>query len=323
MLQCPWLSLATRRGLLVVAFACSGSASALVATVASLESPPELTRDVAFWERVFTQVSPDHCLLHDRDQVELIYEVLDLRGHDKREQAAIVRSHLARLRSGLQALAGSGDADAELLRRLQAATPPRLHFPAYWRYAAANVRCQRGVALGASLARGQQLLPVVRRILDREGLPPDLAYLPHLESGFNPRARSRAGARGLWQLMPAAARTMGLRVSPFADARTDPIRATEAAARILKDYYGRTGSWPLAITAYNYGINGVARAVKLYGPDYLAVRRRHHTSVFGFAARNYYPSFIAVRNVARRMAAPVSAAAPDNGNGEDAASLFD
>jgi membrane-bound lytic murein transglycosylase D len=66
---------------------------------------------------------------------------------------------------------------------------------------------------------------------------------------------------------------------------------------MLKDFYSRTGSWPLAITAYNYGINGTIRAIREWGADYMSVRRNHRTTMFGFAARNYYPSFLAVRNV--------------------------
>jgi len=99
--------------------------------------------------------------------------------------------------------------------------------------------------------------------------------------------------------MPATARLMGLKVSRHFDERTDAVRATHAASELLMDLYRDTGDWPLAITAYNYGQNGMARAVKLHGRDYLTVRTRHKSPLFGFAARNYYPSFLAVRNVAR------------------------
>jgi len=142
---------------------------------------------------------------------------------------------------------------------------------------------------------------MVQKILGRKGLPSDLAYLPHLESGYNLRAHSRAGARGIWQLMPATARLMGLKVGRYFDERTDALRATHAASELLLDLYSDTGDWPLAITAYNYGQNGMARAIKLHGRDYLTVRTRHKSPLFGFAARNYYPSFLAVRNVAQKF----------------------
>jgi membrane-bound lytic murein transglycosylase D len=83
---------------------------------------------------------------------------------------------------------------------------------------------------------------------------------------------------------------------------------------MLADFYNQTGSWPLAITAYNYGINGTMRAIKIYGNDYVTIRDKHRTSVFGFAARNYYPSFLAVRNVAGNMAQEQVAAASRRSN---------
>ena len=83
------------------------------------------------------------------------------------------------------------------------------------------------------------------------------------------------------------------------DDRLNPHIATSVAARILKDNYRKTKSWPLAITGYNYGINGVVRAIKKHNSnEYDTIRRRHKTRIFGFAAKNFYPSFIAVRNLA-------------------------
>ena len=84
------------------------------------------------------------------------------------------------------------------------------------------------------------------------------------------------------------------------DWRTDPHLSTDAATDHLASIYLRTRSWELAITAYNYGQNGVMRAIQKFGPDYMKIRTEHKTKIFGFAARNYYPSFLAVRNVAMR-----------------------
>jgi hypothetical protein len=122
-----------------------------------------------------------------------------------------------------------------------------------------------------------------------------------LESGYQVKAHSKAGARGIWQLMPATARLNGLKVTRHQDSRLDPYMATKTAARILSNLRQQMGSWPLAITAYNYGPNGMARAIKKHGVDYMRIRSRHQTRVFGFASKNYYPSFLAVRNVAIRL----------------------
>ena len=88
--------------------------------------------------------------------------------------------------------------------------------------------------------------------------------------------------------------------SQKADRSPLPNLSTDAATDHLASIYLRTQSWELAITAYNYGQNGVMRAIQKFGPDYMKIRSEHRTKLFGFAARNYYPSFLAVRNVAIR-----------------------
>lgn len=100
----------------------------------------------------------------------------------------------------------------------------------------------------------RELAPVFRE----EGLPPELAWIAEVESAFQPRARSPAGAVGLFQLMPATAKHYGLRVS-LPDQRKIPERNARAAARYLRDLYGRFRSWPLALAAYNAGPTRVAR----------------------------------------------------------------
>ena len=153
---------------------------------------------------------------------------------------------------------------------------------------------------------------MIKRTLKNKGLPEELAYLPHLESGFNQFATSKAGAKGLWQFMPRTARAEGLKVQRKNDWRTDPRLSTDAATDHLASIYLRTRSWALAITAYNYGQNGVMRAIQKFGADYMKIRSEHKTKLFGFAARNYYPSFLAVRNVAMREETRIANSGIDN-----------
>jgi len=265
-----------------------------------LAVPNGLQEDVSFWEQVFSKYGPDDCIFHDRDHLEVIYAVKHLPSAPVQKTFAAHRA-LESIRNALQHLASGDEAQSDLERRIVGLTDARLRYPAYYRFAASNVRCQRGVDLQPSLSRSKLHLRMVKRVLAEQKLPVDLAYLPHLESGYNPLARSRVGARGIWQLMPATARLYHLPMGHGADQRSNPLRSTRAAAEMLQSFYAQTGSWPLAITAFNYGINGTMRAIKLYGRDYLTVREKHHTSVFGFASRNYYPSFLAVRNVAARQ----------------------
>ena len=116
-----------------------------------------------------------------------------------------------------------------------------------------NLARRDRAALIEVLERTQELLPQVQQILYHHDLPPELAYIAMLESRFDPEARSRAGAVGLWQLMPVTARAYGLKVNSRVDERLDPIKSTHAAARYLKKLYVRYGDFMLVLAAYNYG----------------------------------------------------------------------
>lgn len=139
----------------------------------------------------------------------------------------------------------------------------------------------------------------VQAVLRAEGLPEALGCLPLIESGYQPYAVSPAGATGLWQLMRKTARKYGLVVHRYVDQRLDPILSTRAAARYLKAAYDEFGNWPLAITAYNYGIDGMRRAVRsLRTTDYVWIWKTYSGPRFGYAVRNFYPEFIAACMIA-------------------------
>ena len=111
------------------------------------------------------------------------------------------------------------------------------------------------------LRRAGRYRDLFEKALERQGLPKDLLYVAMVESGFDNGARSRVGAGGIWQFMPGAARAYGLEVSYWVDARRDPERAVDAAARYLKDLYVRFGSWYLVFAAYNAGYGSVLRSI--------------------------------------------------------------
>ena len=110
------------------------------------------------------------------------------------------------------------------------------------------------------LGLGSYYFPIFEEILDRYELPMELKYLPIIESALKPTARSRMGATGLWQFMLPTGKALGLEITSLKDDRCDPIRATEAAARYLKQLYGIYEDWNLAIAAYNCGPGNVNKA---------------------------------------------------------------
>ena len=115
------------------------------------------------------------------------------------------------------------------------------------------------------LERSGRYAEMIQGVLRDKGLPEDLMFTAMIESGFNPVAVSRAGAKGLWQFMTPTARRYGLRVDRWVDERLDPEKSTVAAARYLSDLHALFGSWELAKAGYNAGEMKVLRAMKLFG----------------------------------------------------------
>lgn len=148
------------------------------------------------------------------------------------------------------------------------------------------------------LDRASKYLAITKNIFREYGLPDDLAYLAMIESGFNPKAYSRAKATGMWQFMAGTAKLYNLRIDWWIDERRDPVKSSHAAARHLRDLYEQFDSWPLAIAAYNSGKGRISRATKKYNSNdiWVITRKRYLPR----ETKNYFPKFIAALRILKR-----------------------
>lgn len=141
----------------------------------------------------------------------------------------------------------------------------------------------------AILGLAQYYYPWMMEIFDKYGLPEELVYITIIESSLNPVAVSPAGATGIWQFMYTTGKMYGLEVNSFVDDRRDPVKATDAAARHLRDLYNMFEDWGLAISAYNCGAGNVKKAI------YRSGGKKNFWEVKQFLPRetqNYFPAYI-------------------------------
>lgn len=160
------------------------------------------------------------------------------------------------------------------------------------------------------LKRSETYLPYVRKVFQERGLPHDLVFLPFVESGYNPKAGSHAGAKGLWQFMPFTGKKYGLTVGWWLDERYDPYKATHAAADYLTKLHGDFDDWYLALAAYNAGEGRVMRAIKRSGcDDFFELsqkrqnrwRRGRRLYYLPRETRQYVPKLLAVIKIVRNL----------------------
>jgi membrane-bound lytic murein transglycosylase D len=264
---------------------------------------PVIAPNVHFWEKVYGTYTSRQGILHDKDNLEIIYTVVDLVDWHTPGAAKINKQlvKLARMRYKkiLAALAGGKKPKTAEERRIAARFKRSRHTT--YRKARDNIRLQIGQKdrFLAGVIRSGAYMPTIRAVFRKKKLPIELAYLPHVESSFNPRARSKVGAVGLWQFTRATGRNY-MMINSLVDERYDPYVSSLAAAALLKKNHAQLGSWPLALTAYNYGRAGMVRALKKQ-KTYVNIFNNHQTGLFKFASKNFYSEFLAAMRVARRL----------------------
>jgi len=277
----------------------------LVVAADSIPRPEGIQADVNFWIRVYTEVTTNEGFLHDERNLAVVYDTVKFSAatssRDRQRQVDERRDrHVAALRRIIAAMsteAGRDGLSAEDKRILALWGPNPSTI--ILKEAANRIRFQLGQAdrFKEGLIRSSSWETHIAETFANQGLPPELAVLPHVESSFNAAAYSKVGAAGLWQFMRSTGRRY-MRVDDAVDERLDPYRSTEAAAQLLAYNYRVLGSWPLALTAYNHGAAGMRRAKESVGTDdYVKINRTYTSRTFGFASRNFFPSFLAALTI--------------------------
>lgn len=285
----------------VLLIACA-MASAAHAGAEPFPRPASLEPAVAFWTRVYTEIDTSSGFIHDARRLDVVYATVELpAGISRKARSRRIEKSKTQFVKILRKLASgrrSGLSDEET--RVLAAWPDDVTNDEL-RAGAGRLRFQLGQSdrFRAGIVRSGAWLPYITKVFADRGLPPELAYLPHVESSFHPGAASHAAAVGLWQFTRSTGR-LYMEVDHVVDERRDPFIATVAAARLLEDNHEVVDSWPLALTGYNHGIAGMRRAARKLGTkDIGVIVERYKSRSFGFASRNFYASFLAVIDIER------------------------
>jgi membrane-bound lytic murein transglycosylase D len=273
--------------------------SALAAAEFSFARPAAIEPNIKFWVDVFTSYSERDFLVHDRDKVWRIYQVMHLPGNGSpaREEIDEIKDYLKAKYTNILKQLAAGQQPASLEEQRVAALFKGEPLSAY-ALAAQNLRVQEGMRepFRDGILRSRYYRPTMERMFQALDLPPELVTLAEVESGFESRVKSSAGAVGVWQFTRSTGRDY-MRITRYHDDRFNPFTEAEAAARLLRANYDTLGSWPLAITAYNYGTNGMKEASSEFNGDYEKILHNYGGSHFGFAAKNYYSEFLAALQV--------------------------
>ncbi len=260
--------------------------------------PAELEPAIAFWVKVYTEVDTQSGFLHDSQHLDVIYTALSL-------DRDVIEARRTQIKEDLAVLAtGKRDQLTDSQREILALWPAGVSNQTL-RAATSNVRWQLGQSdrfLGG-LQRSGAYREHINNVIQEKGLPSELGVLPHVESSFNPGAFSSASAAGMWQFGRATGQRF-MRIDHIVDERMDPYTATNAAMSLLEYNYSVLGTWPLALTAYNHGAGGIARAVRETNTtDIEKIVANYKGRSFGFASRNFYAQFLAVLDVEKNAEA--------------------
>lgn len=240
----------------------------------------DMRERVDFWKKIYSEVSEDEGLFHDPEFPDIIFGKI-----------SFVKIQNSKNLSALQKRKKIND----LIQR------ERIKIATRWKIKdLKKIRLQMGLKerMQKALFISGQYLPMMEDVFRKRHLPIELTRIVFVESSFNVFAQSKVGASGLWQIMPFVARPEGY-IKAYYDKRNHPYYATVLAADMLQINYQSLKKWPLAISAYNHGLGGMKKMVKLNQSQYLPdlIESSDKTKSWGFASENFYACFLAVLEV--------------------------
>ncbi len=311
--------------LLLFSSSLSGAGSFSLDQISSSFPSKGFEDEIEFWKGIFTNYGDREVLIHDQNDVRLVYEVVRFARGVRNDDVEYKRQHkeLEKREKQWQQLFEEirrYGSDSEKLTRQHQKIIHLLESHGYatssslLRELGRNIRSQRGIKekFREGLIRSGQYLGRIEVIFEEYDLPTELSFLPHVESSFNYGAYSKRGAAGIWQFIRGTGRRF-LKINRSVDERLDPLKSSQAAARLFRENYDTLGSWPLAVTAFNHGTNGMARAKRQFGGDMEKIIQQYRSRSFGFASKNFYVEFLAAVLVARNYSdyfGPLELASP-------------
>jgi membrane-bound lytic murein transglycosylase D len=261
-----------------------------------------LRESVDFWIKVYGKLNSHQGMIHDAKYPTLIYGEYDFTKIKTRRQT-YVKLEKDRIKRILLQLHRDGGIGKDSESRRIADLFKAIDDPSKFLNAAHYKRMRFQLGQKDQFLDGFHLsgeyIPFMEEIFIKHGMPFELTRLPFVESSFNTRARSKVGASGIWQFMKSTGVDF-MMINDAIDERNDPLRATEAAASLLKINYDTLGNWPLAVTAYNHGRSSLLRATNRLGThDLEEVILRNRVRGFGFASSNFFACLLAALEVER------------------------
>ncbi len=277
------------------------------------EVPSGLQSMVDFWVSVFGRYSKDQYIFYNKQDASIVYSVLDLSPFDsnpnddndslsenvKSQKIGVEKDRIQDILRQLAGKLGHGEPllpdeekFAELFSRENNVSLSEAALDT-------NIGIQEGLShrFRRSIALSGQYMSEMEKIFAAKGMPIELTRLPFVESSFNVRASSSAGAKGLWQFIDPTGQRY-LKIDSYVDERLDPILSTLAAAEYLKNDYRQLDSWPLTVNAYNTGLGRMQKAKEeLNTEDISRIIKRFDDPGYQYFSRNYFPEFLAALTV--------------------------